>query len=776
MPETLPMASSGPNGAATGPSRDDGRSRVAWNAPRANERGSRIRGPGFTTTTSNDSLHVDDVDDDDDEHALSPVGSSLPRSLLFSPFDTDTDTGDAKASADAAVTAQRPAQEKEGDANFPPSSPSSVTLLDKKTHHPAVISHLLGNQASFADAAVVTPEPEDMTTTYFAAQEPLIETSENPKDPENVGWARSPTDVRRTRCSPCRGLRVLLVLLGHAVLVWVVLGAVRGGRWRGSGKTRGHLGEPNHHDAGGLQWGSTETAPHDHRHFKCNPQHVQSSTAEFEAPGTFEVREALQLHQGRHRPRRGRYYHHVSGHINMIPGAADQGPQLIANTTVWSSWAQTLDRRIATKTTDTTLRLQLVSSGAALPGDDDGDDDGDGDEDEDEQECTFIRLNIAVAPDTSLSTLSVRSTHLSLSLYPDLTPSHLEVTNTTTIRLHRGAVVARSPSSVPPARNTSIDLDSGAIEGVFPLVDLLHLHTQSGAIDASVVPYASSPLNSSSPSSSSSSSSSSAAAAAAAAAIPPAVLDASTQSGALHLMFPAAEGGTVPARRYVTRARTSSGDLSGRFLLGRRTRLQTDVGSLRVEVLPVYSNSSETNEEEKEDGGEVREEEKEEKGDYTHALHTSTKTGASNLRVLDPIFASSSLEPQSQSHTRLSSPSSPPLKLHATHTSRTGFLRAVYPSAWRGSVCAVARVGRAALGGPGLSVTRRERFGWVGSRVCGVKGNGGQEEEEEGERGTGMRGEDGKVDVQLSVQTGNVEFVVSGSGAGQGEGVEDGEL
>ncbi|KAK8153672.1 hypothetical protein IWX90DRAFT_74681 [Phyllosticta citrichinensis] len=477
------------------------------------------------------------------------------------------------------------------------------------------------------------------------------------------------------------------------------------------------------------KWETWLSSPQHNHPFRCNPEHVQSSTAEFEEPGTFEVREALQLHQGR---RRG--YHHVSGHINLIPGAADQVPQLIVNTTVWSSWPQTLDRRIATKTTDTALRLQLVSSGP--PGEDDGDEDGDDDDDDDdddEQECTFIRLNIAVAPNTTLSTLSIRSTHLSLSFYPDLAPAHLLVTNTTSIRLSRGAVAARAASSVPPARNTSIELASGAIAGVFPLVDLLCLSTQSGAVRASVVPYASSPLNRSSSSSS----------------IPPAVLDASTQAGDLHVTFSAADGGAVPPRTYVTRARTASGALGGRFLLGQQTRLQSAVGALKAEILPVYSPRA------VEGAGEDEEEEEEEE-DYAHTLSTSTNAGSSQIRVLSPVAVS---HPSSSPP-----PAHPPLTITTTHTSRTGFLRAVYPPAWRGAVCAVARIGHVKLGGEGVRVTRRERLGWVGSRVCGVKGDG-----------VGGGAEEDGVDVQLSVQTGDVEFWVSSDGEGNEQGREWGD-
>ncbi|KAK8167574.1 hypothetical protein BC567DRAFT_15562 [Phyllosticta citribraziliensis] len=240
QPNTVPMTSTGdrggpgPNRAASGDSRNVSSSpRVPstigdgdWNAattstPSTTAAGSQ--GPG-STATSHDGL----------------LPSLLVDDKSFAFPHKDIERGDANA-ADAL---QRHAVEEEKDATFPPSSPPPpppVTLLDRT--HPAAVTRLLlaPNRTSFADHAAVTPEPEDMTTTYFAAQEPLIETSENPKDPENVGWARSPTEARRTRCSPCRGLRVLLVLLGHAVLVWVVFVAVKGGGSRQSGKTRGQL-------------------------------------------------------------------------------------------------------------------------------------------------------------------------------------------------------------------------------------------------------------------------------------------------------------------------------------------------------------------------------------------------------------------------------------------------------------------------------------------------------------------------------------------------------
>ncbi|KAK8171977.1 hypothetical protein BKA80DRAFT_261712 [Phyllosticta citrichinensis] len=239
QPNTVPMTSTGgrggpgPNRAASGDGRNVSSSPSTivdgdWNAatsttPRTTAAGSR--GPGSIATSDDGRLPSLLVDD---------------KSLVFP--HKDIERGDADA-ADAAATAQQQrhaAEEREKDETFPP---SSVTLLDPA--HLVAVSRLLlaPNQTSFADHAAVTPEPEDMPTTYFAAQEPLIETSENPKDPENVGWARSPTEARRTRCSPCRGLRVLLVLMGHAVLVWVVLVAVKGGRSRQSGKTRGQLGQ-----------------------------------------------------------------------------------------------------------------------------------------------------------------------------------------------------------------------------------------------------------------------------------------------------------------------------------------------------------------------------------------------------------------------------------------------------------------------------------------------------------------------------------------------------
>ncbi|KAK8257190.1 hypothetical protein IWZ00DRAFT_540039 [Phyllosticta capitalensis] len=627
-----------------------------------------------------------------------PVLSPLPKPLIFAARDKSAleqqqqqqqqkqqeelgiGIGDVDDATDELGVGQDKKEGKEEVKNTPQtSSPSSTT---------ASARHL----AAFAQQPIPPTTPgagADMSTTYFAA-EPLIETSENPKDPENVGWARSPTETHP-----------------HAV---------------GSQQQSALLSDyPDH--------------------FHCEPKFVQSSLAEFEAPGSFEVREALKLHQGKH-PHR---YHHIAGHIHLLPGSHDQTPQVLVNTTVWTSWAQTLDHRIATKTTETGLQLQFVSSGS--PPDSDGDDEGD----DEEALCTFIRLDVAVKPSTTLSTLSVRSSHLSLAFHAGLAPDHLVVTNTTSVSLAAGSVSAEDASAVPPARNTTIELASGAIDGVYPLVDLLRLKTASGAIGVEVVPYTSSPLHAASSSAlgslSSSFSSNSP--------IPPAILDASTHAGALNIHLPSTTD-AIPPRTYMTTARTASGDLGGRYLLGAQTTLQSDVGALRAAILPVYADTQTPIDAK---GGQGQDEEE----DYSHALRSSNAAGATELTVLSPVLLLSAPPSQSSSSSSSSPPPPPPLHIRASHTSRTGSLRATYPPAWRGSVCAAARIGRAAVGGEGVVVTLRERLGWVGERVCGVKG--GQSDEEDGQ--------EADVDVVMSVQAGNVEFGVQDAGdGGEGEGEE----
>ncbi|KAK8199098.1 uncharacterized protein BKA78DRAFT_290801 [Phyllosticta capitalensis] len=734
---------------------------TAWNASSTPRSATGSRGPGSGSTVSsataamrNDRASYFGCDDASSSfwECDVPVLSPLPKPLIFAARDKSAleqqqqqqqqkqqeelgiGIGDVDDATDELGVGQDKKEGKEEVKNTPQtSSPSSTT---------ASARHL----AAFAQQPIPPTTPgagADMSTTYFAA-EPLIETSENPKDPENVGWARSPTEVRGSRISPCRVLRALLVILGHVVLVWVVIVAVKGGRWRGAGRGNAQTGgggalETHPHAVGSQQQSALLSDYPDH--FHCEPKFVQSSLAEFEAPGSFEVREALKLHQGKH-PHR---YHHIAGHIHLLPGSHDQTPQVLVNTTVWTSWAQTLDHRIATKTTETGLQLQFVSSGS--PPDSDGDDEGD----DEEALCTFIRLDVAVKPSTTLSTLSVRSSHLSLAFHAGLAPDHLVVTNTTSVSLAAGSVSAEDASAVPPARNTTIELASGAIDGVYPLVDLLRLKTASGAIGVEVVPYTSSPLHAASSSAlgslSSSFSSNSP--------IPPAILDASTHAGALNIHLPSTTD-AIPPRTYMTTARTASGDLGGRYLLGAQTTLQSDVGALRAAILPVYADTQTPIDAK---GGQGQDEEE----DYSHALRSSNAAGATELTVLSPVLLLSAPPSQSSSSSSSSPPPPPPLHIRASHTSRTGSLRATYPPAWRGSVCAAARIGRAAVGGEGVVVTLRERLGWVGERVCGVKG--GQSDEEDGQ--------EADVDVVMSVQAGNVEFGVQDAGdGGEGEGEE----
>ncbi|KAI9857759.1 MAG: hypothetical protein M1824_004715 [Vezdaea acicularis] len=114
----------------------------------------------------------------------------------------------------------------------------------------------------------------------------------------------------------------------------------------------------------------------------------------------------------------------------------------------------------------------------------------------------------------------------------------------------------------PSDRETYIRTTSRSIDGSYPLLDVLSLHTVSGSINTTVTPAAAAPDFPEKPAS----------------------FNAQTTSGSIRVRFPL-QPDELPERVYHTLVSSSVGSVGGSYVLGARNSFRTEAGSVDVVLL-----------------------------------------------------------------------------------------------------------------------------------------------------------------------------------------------
>jgi hypothetical protein len=209
----------------------------------------------------------------------------------------------------------------------------------------------------------------------------------------------------------------------------------------------------------------------------------------------------------------------------------------------------------------------------------------------------------------------------------------------------------------PDSQVVSVSTDSGSISGTFLLYDQVKITAVAGSINADVIPQKNADSGNA------------------------AVLQLETQAGQINAQFPPKNVTKIPERQYLTTVTSGAGSVSGRYLHGDTTTIQTGFGSIDVVLLPLASSSK-------------------------NSLVTSTKSGMQRVKLLSPVNGSTAALD----------------KLDASHTSIYGGVSIVYPTEWQGTVTAETTAGSASMNGEGLEVTEEKKG--LGVSLTGTKGSG----------------------------------------------------
>ena len=245
--------------------------------------------------------------------------------------------------------------------------------------------------------------------------------------------------------------------------------------------------------------------------------------------------------------------------------------------------------------------------------------------------CLELAVNVHVTPGVKLSTFSHNTRNLHIEVDHSL---DLSVSDKTTLAAVSGHVNSPAHPTKFHSRKTYVRSVSGGIHGSYSLEDVLSCSTNSGGIRISVIPQKAGPV------------------------VEPAAFFAESDSGHCDAQF---ETSNAPEREYTVDVRTGSGGMSGTYIHGTRTRMQSNSGGKRVDIVPFDDR-----------GGE---------------LITQGESGSNQVTVRSPLKQSKTLGP-----------------LMSTHKSVSGSLRLSYPSQWAGTFEGISVSGGLHADGRGLIV------------------------------------------------------------------------
>ncbi|KAI5923827.1 hypothetical protein F4810DRAFT_196083 [Camillea tinctor] len=315
--------------------------------------------------------------------------------------------------------------------------------------------------------------------------------------------------------------------------------------------------------------------------------------------------------------------------------------------------------------------------------------------------CVEIKTTVWAPEDANLKQLSIEAIHLDINFLDDLSlnvTEHTEITSITGgVRSGVSAPASNAGQGAPPAaseytfvpakdsyafNSTAIEVRtvSGDISGNWPLSELLGLHSTTGSIEINVTPKERILFSP-----------------------PRAVLSLSTTSGPISVVEPV-HLGQMPLQDYMVDIKSVSGSIHGVAAFGTAVMLESVSNDIIFDLLPVM------------DQGKL--------SPWTPAqLQTTTRSGATVVRVLDPVWYGNSSN---------TAPTMPRLFdcLDAWHEETSGNVKLQYPNTWKGNAEVKSTSGRVGINGREVVlVSQQNKFMGADTRVCkGPKGYGEKDE------------------------------------------------
>ncbi|KAK7424222.1 hypothetical protein QQZ08_008710 [Neonectria magnoliae] len=337
--------------------------------------------------------------------------------------------------------------------------------------------------------------------------------------------------------------------------------------------------------------------------------------------------------------------------------------------------------------------------------------------------CIQIRATVWVPRESILNSFKIDTLHLDVAIREGLI---LGVTNPTVIHTKIGDIKSpalkddKTPNgkdAVVPytlaAREIHISTTTGDVNGWYPLYDVLDIRTKSGDVSARVGPKPANPEG-----------------------VRPAVLRVHSVSGEIAVQEPFDRAASAarpdkkfPPRDYIVDMATASGDISADVAVSSHAEFSSQSGDLKLRLWPVLDSGLLKR------GG----------GPETPVLKTDTKSGYTNVALLEPLWTSLAtigesippktgnddgepyiiLPPEMRSTNDVFVVNDTPALscLASKHSSISGNIKLEYPSSWEGKLLAATISGSQAVRGDGLEVDRESGGPWS-KRTRGRKGTG----------------------------------------------------
>ncbi|KAK3073737.1 hypothetical protein LTR53_004434 [Teratosphaeriaceae sp. CCFEE 6253] len=285
--------------------------------------------------------------------------------------------------------------------------------------------------------------------------------------------------------------------------------------------------------------------------------------------------------------------------------------------------------------------------------------------------CLDVSVGIYVKTTVALDNLAVTTQHLDIQAGQGASGFSRFSAVSQTWAVDSAAFTSEHGSvkmAIWHTRETRIETRSGSIGGSYGLGDLLSVRTRSGGISIKVSPRPASPAHP----------------------MAPAVLDAESESGSVHIGVATTPETAIPDRDYQTRVTTRSGTISGTFVFSSVASFTSRSGALALDLLPYFDRRLDER--------------------VTASLRTESGSAATTLRLLDPVrYADTPV-------TNI---------LRSIHKTSSGSLNLVYPQSWEGAIQGGTRSGGISVVGRDVTVFYEGRLGEQGGkRVVARKGYG----------------------------------------------------
>ena len=356
----------------------------------------------------------------------------------------------------------------------------------------------------------------------------------------------------------------------------------------------------------------------------------QATTFDFDSPSKFSLQELV--------PRDVHVSQNVIGKVRVVAGKHDQHHKIQVHVSVEPRDISST-KAVQCRQTETALFIDLCdlskewNSGSNVP-------------------HIEIYVTIAIAPMFELKSFDIKTTNLAIEIAAGVS---VAVEKQIAMSTMRGNITC-SETDTFYSRKTIIDVNSGSLMGTWALRDLLSIMSTSGSITIDVVPKAVSEKDPQ-----------------------PADFIISSVSGSVVVRCIALN---IPHRDYRVDVKVRSASVSGMYIHGTQTNIESVSGSITAHIQPCMA------------------------PDYPSRLVTHSKSGTTSLRVLSPHTGCIGLN-----------------HLESWHEVISGSLDIHYPQEWEGMIHGKATTGSLTLKGRDVQVIKDDRNGPT-RNILARKGNG----------------------------------------------------